>query len=446
MVGIQGLVRNGLHLAGLSSFAFAQQYFEPLADGPDFLIERGMTPLDVGLVRVRVVVVPRLRAARAGSARRPRPRACAGRLHLVFIAGLVALIAWQAITGAEPGVRPLVAYAVRCRWAPRGPGRTRARSRSGVPPSRVAPVVVLGLFLGSPRSAPSRSAAEARRRRGSRPTARRGPGGARRAATATLIDARGGSTRGAFPGFAALARDSRGTATRHPPPTTPSSLCRPSSPAADRARTCCRWPRSTLTTSSRCSGEPPPRRLRGLTDICRTPCTRQVREPFARRMRGLTASTIDKVPALPAGCANGCRTPSRPRAPLRRRAAARLGVTSAASCPPPRTCASSDSSTRWATVAAHGQLPAPHPPPPALASTCPTGGARRPRTATVGASRASAVVTTAWRRHVLQTQLRRSPAQAADARLRATGAYDRSLVVVVADHGAAFLPARSRGS
>ena len=47
VVGIHALARNGLHLAALTSFAIAQQYFEPLADGPDFLIEQGMTPLDV---------------------------------------------------------------------------------------------------------------------------------------------------------------------------------------------------------------------------------------------------------------------------------------------------------------------------------------------------------------------------------------------------------------
>ena len=39
----QSLARDGLHLAALCSFAFAWQYFEPLADGPDFFIQQGAT-------------------------------------------------------------------------------------------------------------------------------------------------------------------------------------------------------------------------------------------------------------------------------------------------------------------------------------------------------------------------------------------------------------------
>ena len=130
MVGIHGLARNGLHLAGLSSFAIAQQYFEPLADGPDFLIEQGMAPLDVGLVRARDGDPPAPRPARARGARRPgRTTRARDGLHLVFIGGLVALIAWQAITEADPGARPLLAYAAAA--AGRRRRRVGVRERGG---------------------------------------------------------------------------------------------------------------------------------------------------------------------------------------------------------------------------------------------------------------------------------------------------------------------------
>ena len=38
-----------------------------------------------------------------------------------------------------------------------------------------------------------------------------------------------------------------------------------------------------------------------LTDICRTPCERQLREPFGRRMRGLVSSIVEQRAGAAAG-------------------------------------------------------------------------------------------------------------------------------------------------
>ena len=50
------------------------------------------------------------------------------------------------------------------------------------------------------------------------------------------------------------------------------------------------------------------------------------------------------------------------------------------------------------------------------------------------------IVEIAWQRHLLQTALVDRMLTRLVARLEATGAYGRSLVVVVADHGSAFRP------
>ena len=72
----------------------------------------------------------------------------------------------------------------------------------------------------------------------------------------------------------------------------------------------------------------------------------------------------------------------------------------------------------------------------------PDGRRRRPRTAD-GFGRwpdDPGVVAAAWRRHMLQTRYVDRLLARLIAKLKASGTYDRSLVVVVADHGAAFLP------
>ena len=89
-----------LELAVLWTFAVAQPLFDLLKDNPEFFAARGSTGLDVISFAVLLVVVPpllllgvELLIGLAGDAARRG-------VHLVFIAGLVALIAAQALKKA----------------------------------------------------------------------------------------------------------------------------------------------------------------------------------------------------------------------------------------------------------------------------------------------------------------------------------------------------------
>ena len=84
----EGLARYGLHLAALTSFAIAQQYFEPLADGPDFFIERGATSLDVLVFALGFVIVPPLLLLAAEALAGLVHERVRDALHLVFVADL----------------------------------------------------------------------------------------------------------------------------------------------------------------------------------------------------------------------------------------------------------------------------------------------------------------------------------------------------------------------
>ena len=180
-----------------------------------------------------------------------------------------------------------------------------------------------------------------------------------------------------------------------------------------------------------------------LTDICRTPCTRQEREPFARRIRGLTASTIDKVPALPPKLSNRLSEAIAPEGPPE--SAGQRPVIDG----DVRRVLSTTQDVRFArfldTLTPRSEptlnymhLVLPHRPWVYL----PDGRRRRPRLADEFGRWPDdpEVATAAWRRHLLQTRYVDRLLSRLIAKLKANGTYDRSLVVVVADHGAAFLP------
>ena len=146
----QGLARNGLHLAALCSFAIAWQYFQRLADGPDFFIQQGATATDVVVFALGLLIVPPavllgLEWITGLVSRRARDA-----LHLVCVGGLSALIAWQAITDADPGARPALAFSIA---AAIGAGVAYAYARvdsvrTWLTVLSAAPAVVLVLFLG----------------------------------------------------------------------------------------------------------------------------------------------------------------------------------------------------------------------------------------------------------------------------------------------------------
>ncbi len=444
----EGLARNGLHLAGLSSFAIAQQYFEPLADGPDFLIERGAAPLDVVWFALGMVVLPPLiLLALEALAGLLRERARAG-VHLVFVAALVGLIAWQAVTEADPGVRPLLAYAI---GAAVGAGAAVAYARAEVVRSfatvlGIAPVVVLSLFLFA---SPVRSFAF-------------GGGGSTpqkvetnetsvvlvvldELPTASLMDARGRIDARRLPGFAALARDStwyRNAAS----PADYTQLAVPAiltgrHPNAEALQVASEHPDNLFTllgASHRLDV------FEALTDICRTACPRQEREPFQRRIRGLTAATIRRVPALPprlsSRLSDAIDVEGPPEGAARRPAIAgdvRRVLTTTQDVRFQRFLQTLPAGREPTLNYLHLVLP--HRPWVYLPDGRRYNGdaaldrnefGRWPTDPTVASS--------AWQRHLLQTGFVDRLLSRLIAKLKANGTFDRTLLVVVADHGAAF--------
>src|SRR5919197_4040154 len=122
--GQPGLLVAGLHLAALSSFALAQPLFDLLEKNPDFLAAHGVTGWGVVLLGlVLVLALPLLLLAIEALASLLGPGARVA-THLVFMAGLAALIAVQvlkkstgihssalAAVGAVVGVLAAFAYA-----------------------------------------------------------------------------------------------------------------------------------------------------------------------------------------------------------------------------------------------------------------------------------------------------------------------------------------------
>lgn len=446
----EGHARNGLHLAGLASFAIAQQYFEPLADGPDFFIERGATSLDVVVFALGFVIVPpALMLAAEALAGLVHQRA-RDSLHLAFVGGLVALIAWQAITGADPGARPLLAYAVSALVGAAGTlAYARAEPvRSFLTVLGVAPLVVLVLFLGF---SPVRTLAFG----GGGPEPERVKSNGTPVVlvvldelpTASLMDARGRIDSKRLPGFAALARGAtwyRNAAS----PADYTQLAVPTiltgrKPRAGALQVASEHPRNLFTLLG--AGH----RLdvfEALTDICQTPCERQVREPFGRRMRGLVSTIVERVPALPPGVRGRlAKAISADGPPAEARRAQRFGesvrrfVATTQDVRFARFLDTLGDGTRPTLNYLHLVLP--HRPWRYLPDGRRYESPRPYRDGLFGRwPRDRRIVEIAWQRHLLQTSLVDRMLTRFVSRLKATGAYDRSLVVVVADHGSAFRP------
>jgi hypothetical protein len=296
------LVRNAVHLAVLCSFAIAQQYFEPLADGADFFVSRGSTGLDVVVYAVGLVLVPpavlALLEALAGVAgKRWRDG-----LHLVFVGGLAALIVWQALTGGEEPLPARVTYLMALIG---GAAAAFAYHRVAAASFALtvlspAPIVVLALFLvfspvralvfgGEPQPEPHAASGtpvvvvlldelpvaslmNARRR----------------------IDAR------RYPNFARLARDStwyRNAASvgDYTQIAVPAVLTgRPGTPG--RLQVAHEYPDNLFTLLG---GTYRLDVFEQVTDLCRKACPVQRRAPFSWRMRSILSTSIGQIPALP---------------------------------------------------------------------------------------------------------------------------------------------------
>ncbi len=445
------LLRNGLHLAAISSFAIAWQYFQPLADGPDFFVERGATSGDVLLFAFGLVLVPPLVMLAAEWLAGLVSERLRDALHLIFIGGLVGLVVWQALTEAEVAwsIKTLDAVVVLAGVAAAALYARAQLVRSWLTVLSFSPVLVLALFLvfsplralafGGDGADPQRAASN----------------GAPvvmvvldELPTVSLMDRRGSIDEQRYPGFAALGRDAtwyRNAATvgDYTQIAVPSILTgRPVEPGA--LQVAAEHPRNLFTLLG---GSHRLDVSEALTDLCAQPaCPVQRVEPFERRMRRIASDAVRDVPALPLS--------------LRTRLADSLRPSGSTASERPRP-AQGESVRRlmYATQDVRFErflqtiVPAreptlnflhlllPHRPwlyEPSgrkyrslrQVSVSPFGRwPRDPRAAALG-----------WQRHLLQVEYVDRLIGRLVAHLKRIGLYDRALVVVTADHGAAFRP------
>ena len=296
---------SALHLVVLSSFALAWRYFDPLRETPQFFIVRGLGAGEIVFYALTVLVLPPailvaiewiagLASARARDA-----------LHLLFVAGFFALIAWQAANDIlEPAPSSATAIqlgslglAVAAGWA----YRRFAGFRAWLTVLAPAPLVILLLFLVfSP----------------IRPMVFGGGGPAAEAIESTgapvvvvVFDE--------LPVVSLMGPDRRIDAVRYP--------------HLERLASTSTWYRNTASTADY-TAQAVPTLLTGtrgdpeqieiaadhsgslftllggsyhldvseeVTDLCQAACPEQVRAPLGVRLRRLYSGSIEAIPALP---------------------------------------------------------------------------------------------------------------------------------------------------
>jgi Sulfatase len=142
---------NGLHLAVLSSFGFAWKYFDPLRETPDFFISRGLGGPEIVFYALSVLVLPP--AVLLGLEWLAGLAWARGRdgVHLVFVGGFFALIAWQAandiLTPPPPSATVIQVGAVTVAVMATLAYRQLAAFRWWLTALAPIPLVVLLLFL-----------------------------------------------------------------------------------------------------------------------------------------------------------------------------------------------------------------------------------------------------------------------------------------------------------
>lgn len=143
------LARNGAHLAALSAFAFAQPLFDLLDDSADFFAVRGSSRWEIVIFALAVVILPPAVLILAEALAGLVSRALGQALHLVFVGGLVAVVAIQVLkrqtgftsTEALLGLAVLAGAAAALLYARLAPIRSFLTVLSP------APLVFLVLFL-----------------------------------------------------------------------------------------------------------------------------------------------------------------------------------------------------------------------------------------------------------------------------------------------------------
>ncbi|MGH3103837.1 MAG: sulfatase-like hydrolase/transferase [Gaiellaceae bacterium] len=203
-------LRNGVHLAALSALALAQPLFDILGRNPTFFAVRGSSSLEIVLFAVALTLVPPAALVLIELAAGAFNRALARTLHLLFVGGLVAVLALTVLTKTDalPGAAALAAAAVVGAAAALVYVQARA-ARSFLTVLAPVPLVFLALFLlESPVSKLVRVDA---------PEVRAATVQARTPvvlivfdefSTVSLMNRRQGIDAGRYPNFAALAGDS----------------------------------------------------------------------------------------------------------------------------------------------------------------------------------------------------------------------------------------------
>ena len=436
-----------LHLAALSSFALAQQYFDPLADGADVFIEEGATALDVVVFALLLLLLPPavlfLLELVAGLASERLREA----LHLAFIAGFVSLIAWQALGGAGSALPANELFALAAGVAAAAAYRGFEPVRTYLTVLSVAPVVVLALFLVF---SPVRTLVFGGD--GHAPVAASTSGAPvvmlvfDELPTASLMDARQRIDAELFPSFARLARD----ASWYRGAVTVGDFTQIAVPSILTGR-------SVRPGELQTAGAHPENlfALLGgsyrldvsemITDLCGEACPLRERAPFAHRIRRLLATSVRELPGLPLGLRKraadlfepGNARPA-PARPLGRSVRRHLRTTQDVRFE--RFLATLRPSRGRTLHYLHLLLP--HRPWLYLPSGHKYRSLRPYQFEGVFSRwpRDPRALTQGYQRHLLQLgYVDRLLGRVLD-RLRALGLYDRALVVVTADHGAAFRP------
>ena len=218
-------------------------------------------------------------------------------LHRVCVGGLIALIAWQAITDADPGARPALAYSIA---AGIGAGAAYAYARfdsvrTWLTVLSAAPAVVLVLFLGF---SPARTLAFG----GGGPEPRSPSSNGAPVVmlvldelpTTSLMDGRGRIDAARYPGFAAFARDAtwyrNAVSVADYTQLAVPALLTGKDPRPGAVQVAAEYPDNLFTLLG---GSYRLNVFEALTDLCRAACDSQLREPFGPRMRRMVSSTLE---------------------------------------------------------------------------------------------------------------------------------------------------------
>src|SRR5215211_3764507 len=449
-----------VHLTVLWSFAFAKPLFDVLADSPEFFVARGNTTGDVVLCAFGLVLVPPTLLWLVELALTVAPRA-RDLVHLLFVGALSAAIAIQILKPALPDI--VLTLAALAAGAGAAVLYSRARgARSTLTLLAPAPALFLFLFLvTSPVSHLFQSDAAVEVRHDVRPSAPVVVVVFDEFSVETLMDRHLGIDAARFPNFAALAK----SATWYRNATTIADHTTDAVPAVLSARypkkewlpTAADHPHNLFTLlggaySLRNVDEP-------ATDLCPTRlCSEPSRPPVVDRLdslgKDITIVALHRVspdglenrlPAVNQGFGNfagqGRDAPA---------GGGEVAVPGTAFADRPghfdRFVRGIDGEHPHSLNFLHVLLP--HTPwqyLPTGQQYPPPGGQEVPGVDGNGVwTKDRALPEQAFRREVLQVgYVDRLVGRLVD-RLRATGLYDRALLVITADHGISFRPGTSR--